>query len=100
VDGHGPRQRESPTTTTLTTLGPWWPVDSHDNESKGDRTPDEWLPPANHCRYIREFTSVKLRWELTVTRPEKLAIKTMATTGRNAWITYEPATINLGRSFG
>jgi hypothetical protein len=70
-------------------------VDTHDNESKGDQTPDQWLPPANHCRYIREFVSVKLRWELTVTRAEKKALQSEAATCPNARIEYEPATIRL-----
>ena len=68
-------------------------VDAHDNESKGDRTPDEWLLPANHCRYVREFVSVKLRWDLTVTRAEKSAIKQTAQTCRNAIVSYQPADV-------
>jgi hypothetical protein len=70
-------------------------VDSHDNESKGDRTPDEWLPPDNHCRYVREFVSVKLRWQLTVTRVEKKAIKSVAASCANAQIAYLPADISF-----
>lgn len=70
-------------------------VDSHDNESKGDQTPDEWLPPNNHRRYIREFVSVKLRWRLTITRPEKNALKSGAATCPNALVKYEPAPIML-----
>lgn len=48
-------------------------VTGHTNQSKGDRSPDEWLPPdrASWCDYAAAWVAVKLRWGLSVTGPEK-----------------------------
>ncbi|MCB0962361.1 MAG: HNH endonuclease [Acidimicrobiales bacterium] len=48
-------------------------VTGHTNQSKGDRSPDEWLPPdrAAWCDYAAAWVAVKLRWGLSVTGPEK-----------------------------
>ena len=53
-------------------------VDRHDNEAKGDSSPDAWMPGHGRCRYIRAYVAVKTRWRLTVTRPEKRAIASYA----------------------
>lgn len=51
-------------------------VSSHTNRSKGDSTPDEWLPPdpADRCTYVASWVRVKERWELSVTPAEKATL--------------------------
>lgn len=44
------------------------------NQSKGDQDFREWTPDLHVCRYLREWTAVKLRWSLTVDRREKRAL--------------------------
>lgn len=44
------------------------------NSSKGDRGPEEWLPPVNQCRYVEIWTLVKHRWSLTVDATEQSAL--------------------------
>jgi len=48
-------------------------VSASANRSKGDRSPDQWLPPAasSHCRYAVAWIDVKYQWALTVTSAEK-----------------------------
>ena len=48
-------------------------VTSRSNRSKGDSSPDEWMPPASgdHCRYVDAWVRVKARWSLAVTPAEK-----------------------------
>ena len=41
------------------------------NQSKGDRDPAAWLPTYDRCRYVAEWTAVKLRWRLTADAAEK-----------------------------
>jgi len=43
------------------------------NRSKGDSSPDQWLPPtaSAHCRYATAWIDVKYQWTLTVTSAEK-----------------------------
>ena len=43
------------------------------NQSKGDATPDEWLPPdeATWCTYAQMWVEVKATWDLSVTAPER-----------------------------
>lgn len=41
------------------------------NRSKGDRDPAEWMPDRAACTYLRQWVAVKLRWRLTVNRPER-----------------------------
>lgn len=46
------------------------------NQSKGDKTPDKWLPPSQefHCAYAANWVSTKARWQLSVTQPEATAL--------------------------
>ncbi|MFD5316167.1 DUF1524 domain-containing protein [Streptomyces sp. NPDC127098] len=48
-------------------------VSAASNRSKGDQSPDEWLPPAEdfHCAYAAAWTAVKDTYELTVTAAER-----------------------------
>ena len=52
------------------------------NRSKGDRSPDQWKPPAASawCGYASWWVEVKYRWSLTVTNPEKTALADMLAT--------------------
>jgi len=51
-------------------------VTGRSNQSKGDSSPDEWLPPsrADWCSYATAWVSVKARWGLSVTPAEKSAL--------------------------
>lgn len=44
------------------------------NSSKQASGPEAWLPPANRCFYIAQWTVVKARWGLTVDSAEKAAL--------------------------
>jgi len=48
------------------------------NQSKSDRDPAEWLPTYGKCRYVRQWTAVKVRWGLTVNRAEKRKLVNLA----------------------
>lgn len=43
------------------------------NTSKGDQSPDSWMPEneAYHCEYVTSWVMTKAEWELSVTQPEK-----------------------------
>lgn len=47
-------------------------VSASANRSKGDRGPDEWLPPLAEyrCTYVQEWVGIKLRWGLGASRAE------------------------------
>ena len=52
------------------------------NQSKGDKTPDKWMPPnaAYTCTYARIYIGVKADYALTVSSPEHSALeKALAT---------------------
>jgi len=51
-------------------------VDGSTNQSKGDDTADEWLPPnaSYHCEYARIIVTVKATYQLTVTTAEQAAL--------------------------
>ena len=78
-------------------------VSAHSNESKGDRGPDEWLPPRKsfQCRYMADYTAVLWRWHLSIDAPQKAFLAAhLATCG---WPRVnEPArpTIRLASSSG
>lgn len=54
-------------------------VTASSNRSKSDRDPAEWLPPraAAHCRYVREWVAVKLRWDLSVDVAERDTLRSV-----------------------
>jgi len=56
-----------------------WAVTDNVNQSKGDKTPDQWKPPlqAQWCEYSRAYTHVKFVYKLTVNDAEKGAITEM-----------------------
>lgn len=43
------------------------------NRSKGDRSPDEWMPPRAGvaCRYLGWWVAIKVRWRLSVDPAER-----------------------------
>ncbi|KAI1271099.1 hypothetical protein F5Y07DRAFT_36342 [Xylaria sp. FL0933] len=59
-----------------------WAVTDNVNESKGDKTPDQWKPPLTsfHCVYARAYVEVKSYWALSVTSAEKAALGEMLDT--------------------
>ena len=50
------------------------------NQSKGDRDPAHWMPPAPSatCRYLEDWTAMKTRWSLTVDSAELSALQDYA----------------------
>lgn len=68
-------------------------VDSHDNESKGDQAPTDWMPAKGQCRYLKAWTAVKTRWHLTVTRSEKRALRRLGGDCSNSVIRVSLASI-------
>ena len=65
------------------------------NQSKGDQDVAEWLPPrrGEHCRYVRQWVAVKVRWSLRVDRPERRALRREAADCRNRVLTVRTARI-------
>lgn len=70
-------------------------VDQHDNEAKGASSPDQWMPTHGRCRYIRSYVAVKTRWRLTVTRAEKRALSSYASSCPNTTLKVTRASITL-----
>jgi hypothetical protein len=54
-------------------------VDASDNESKGDRSPDQWKPPSQSfwCTYAKMYTHTKSVFGLSVTSAEQGALADM-----------------------
>jgi hypothetical protein len=48
-------------------------VTAHENRSKGDREPQDWMPDrtAYACSYLKHWVAVKWRWHLTVNATER-----------------------------
>ncbi len=44
------------------------------NQARSDSGPEEWMPPANQCRYIGIWTALKHRWQLNVDPAEREAL--------------------------
>ncbi|WP_329075035.1 HNH endonuclease family protein [Streptomyces niveus] len=55
-------------------------VTARTNRQKSDQDPAEWLPPAPEaqCRYVGEWVSTKLRWQLAADAAELEALKGFA----------------------
>lgn len=49
-------------------------VDSHDNESKGDQDPGEWMPSHGGCRYAVIYVHTKQAYGLTIDSTERAAL--------------------------
>jgi hypothetical protein len=57
-------------------------VSESSNNAKRDQSVEDWPPPKRgaRCWYARAWIQVKRRWGLTVTAPEKAALRRMLTT--------------------
>lgn len=75
-------------------------VSASSNRSKSDRDPAEWLPERGRCRYVREWTAVKIRWSLHVNRGEKRALRHQAEKCRNVVVKVRKATVRTGGTGG
>ncbi|MFF8505839.1 HNH endonuclease family protein [Streptomyces anulatus] len=55
-------------------------VTARSNRQKSDQDPADWMPPSPdaQCRYISEWVSTKLRWQLTADDRELEALKVYA----------------------
>ena len=56
-------------------------VGSSINRSKGDKRPDQWLPPYRQyrCAYVRDWATVKASWGLVMVPSEKAFVDSMLT---------------------
>lgn len=63
------------------------------NRSKSDRDPAEWMPDRAECKYLRQWVAVKLRWRLTVNRPERNFLVERAESCDNVVITVRRAEV-------
>ncbi|WP_028636622.1 HNH endonuclease family protein [Nocardioides sp. URHA0032] len=70
------------------------------NQSKGDRDAAEWLPEFSVCRYVRDWTAIKLRWGLAVDPAEKTALRHRARHCRNRVVDFAPAGAGRGVGMG
>ncbi len=52
-------------------------VTARSNRQKSDQDPADWMPssPEAQCRYVGEWVSTKLRWDLTADDRELKALK-------------------------
>jgi hypothetical protein len=65
------------------------------NRSKGDRDPAEWMPDRAGCTYLRQWVAVKLRWRLTVNRPERRFLLKRTASCSNRTLTVRRAVVVL-----
>ncbi len=73
-------------------------VSASSNRSKSDRDPAEWMPALGRCTYVRQWVAVKTRWQLTVDRAERRALRSHAATCKNVVIEVRRATVRLAGS--
>ena len=66
-------------------------VDDSTNQSKSDRSPDQWKPPNSnyHCTYAKDWINIKNQWSLTVTTAEWSSLQSMLNTCGQTFI-YTP----------
>ena len=57
-------------------------VSAHENRSKGDREPQDWMPDRTEyaCTYLKHWVAVKWRWHLTVNAAERSFLTSQLTT--------------------
>lgn len=63
------------------------------NQSKSDKDPAQWLPRYGKCRYVRDWTAVKIRWRLKVNAAEKSKLASIASRCDNVVLTVNRAAI-------
>ena len=61
------------------------------NQSKGDQDPSTWLPTYDRCRYVAEWSAVKLRWGLTADSAEKRVLSSYAASCSSRTVTVARA---------
>ncbi|MFJ7416751.1 HNH endonuclease family protein [Streptomyces sp. NPDC098077] len=69
-------------------------VTARSNRQKSDQDPADWMPPSPdaECRYVAEWVSTKLRWQLTADDRELEALKVYADGPcENTIVRYTPA---------
>ncbi|MFD4630282.1 HNH endonuclease family protein [Streptomyces sp. NPDC058284] len=68
-------------------------VSARSNRSKADQDPSEWqLPLADaRCTYTAGWLATKLRWNLSVDKPERHALQELAAGCGQETVEYEPA---------
>lgn len=67
-------------------------VAARSNRQKADQEPAQWLPDdAVVCRYVADWTAIKLRWELTIDPAEQQALTDLAASCPNTPVTFTPA---------
>ncbi|NED07610.1 HNH endonuclease [Streptomyces sp. SID6648] len=69
-------------------------VTARTNRQKSDQDPADWMPPSleAQCRYVGEWVSTKLRWDLTADDRELEALKVYAEGPcEDAIVRYTPA---------
>ncbi|MFI0423535.1 hypothetical protein [Spongiactinospora sp. 9N601] len=68
-------------------------VTARSNRQKADQDPATWIPPHAPalCRYVTEWTAVKLRWGLAADAEEQAALSRVAEGCPNATIEVTPA---------
>lgn len=77
-------------------------VSLHANRSKGDRAPDQYLPPKKSydCTYIRNWIAVKYRWKLTIDPAEKSVLRTDLRTYCTTLLVTRPGKPNIAKLAG
>lgn len=70
-------------------------VDASANRSKSDSDPSDWMPDLEHCRYVRQWVAVKIRWSLKVNRAEKRALRSYAANCKNVTVTVTRAVVRI-----
>jgi uncharacterized protein DUF1524/excalibur calcium-binding domain-containing protein len=75
-------------------------VTASSNRSKSDQDPADWLPALDRCRYVREWTAVKIRWSLSVNRTEKRVLVRRAEGCRNLVVKVRRATVRTSTKSG
>lgn len=53
-------------------------TDTLNQQVKSDKDPFDWMPEVNRCAYVREWTGVKLAWNLSADGEEKMALHNAA----------------------
>ncbi|MCK1812780.1 HNH endonuclease family protein [Streptomyces sp. XM4011] len=63
------------------------------NRSKGDKDPVHWMPPAAHaaCRYVADWTAVKIRWQLSADPVEVAVLSATAAGCGDVTVRVKPA---------
>ncbi|KQZ17693.1 hypothetical protein ASD51_31420 [Streptomyces sp. Root55] len=75
-------------------LGSKWSlvaVTAKTNRSKGDKDPDQWLPPVAgaRCIYAADWTATKLRWKLSADQNERGALLDLAKECSDTTVEFE-----------